>query len=115
MDVKEVVKLSKQYVSDLFRDENLTNLGLEEIEYDDAGEIWYVTLGFSRPWDRDITGLGALTGAMKQPFRAYRVVKIRNTDGEVLSVKLRDLKNGDVQTSSRCQSANSVCCWSDQT
>ena len=89
MDVKEVVRLSKQYVSDLFRDENVTNLGLEEIEYDDAGGTWYVTLGFSRPWDKDITGLSALTRVMKQPSRAYLVVKIRNTNGEVLSVKLR--------------------------
>ena len=29
---------------------------------------------------------------MKQPSRAYRVVKIRDADGEVLSVKLRDVQ-----------------------
>ena len=91
MDVKEVVKLSKRYVSDLFQDENLTDLGLEEVEHDSSDKAWYVTLGFSRPWDRNISGLTALTGAVR-PSRSYRVVKIRDADGEVLSVKLRDVQ-----------------------
>ena len=46
MNVKEAVVAAKSYVSDLFSDEGLTNLGLEEIEHNDARGELYVTLGF---------------------------------------------------------------------
>lgn len=91
MDVKEAVRVSKRFVSDLFQDEGLINLGLEEIEHDNHEGTWNVTLGFSRPWNRNETALTALTGAA-QPTRAYRVVKVRDADGEILSVKVRDVQ-----------------------
>ena len=51
MDVKEAAKLAKDYVADLFKDERISNVGLEEIELRD-GRFWEVTVGFSRPWDQ---------------------------------------------------------------
>ena len=89
MDVKEAVKRAKTYVAELFSEEGLTNLGLEEIEYDDQAGTWDVTLGFSRPWNTTRSALTALTGEAAAR-RTYRVVKVRGSDGEVLSVKRRD-------------------------
>ena len=51
MDVKEAAKLAKDYVADLFAEEGIGNLGLEEIELVADGHYWVVTVGFSRPWD----------------------------------------------------------------
>jgi len=51
MDVKEAVKRAKQYVAELYEEEGLVNLGLEEIEFDEKAGLWRVTLGFSRPWN----------------------------------------------------------------
>jgi hypothetical protein len=89
MDVKEAVKRAKSYVAELFAEENLTSLGLEEIEHDDASGAWNVTVGFSRPWNTTRNALTALTGdpAVR---RVYRIVKMRDSDGEVLSVKRRE-------------------------
>ena len=89
MDVKEAVKAAKGYVADLFADEGLTNLGLEEIERDDRTGIWRVTVGFSRPWNTVRTALTALSGEAA-PKRAFRVVSIK-ADGTVVSVKRRDV------------------------
>ncbi len=39
MDVKEAVALAKQHILELFADERLSNIGLEEVEFDkEAGE-----------------------------------------------------------------------------
>ena len=51
MDVKAAVALAKNHITDLFAQEGLTNLGLEEVEYDEVREQWRITVGFSRSWD----------------------------------------------------------------
>jgi uncharacterized protein YdeI (YjbR/CyaY-like superfamily) len=91
MDVKDAVKRAKSYVAELFAEEGLTNLGLEEIEHDDQAGTWNVTLGFSRPWNTARNALTALTGDAAAR-RTYRIVRVRDTDGEVLSVKRRDVQ-----------------------
>jgi hypothetical protein len=88
MDVKEAVKRAKNYVTDLFAEENITSLGLEEIEHNSQAGVWEVTLGFSRPWNTQRNALTMVTG---EPAvrRVYRVIEVRDIDGEVLSVKRR--------------------------
>lgn len=90
MDVKEAVSLAKQHIGYLFSEERITNLGLEEVEYDDQTDIWSVTLGFSRPWDAPRNILSAL-GQEIQPPRTYKIVRIGDKDQRVLSVKNREL------------------------
>lgn len=89
MNVKEAVKRAKDYVSDLMAEEGLANLGLEEVERDDSNGEWRVTVGFSRPWNSERSALTALAGEAP-PKRAYRVVRLRDADGEVLSLERRD-------------------------
>lgn len=89
MDVKQAVNLAKQHVLDLFSEEQLSNLGLEEVEFDDPEDEWHVTLGFSRPWDEP-KNLFALAGEGKYPKRSFKVVRISNGTGRVLSVKNRE-------------------------
>ena len=89
MDVKEVVHVAKNYVAELFGDERIVNVGLEEVDIDQSGH-WIVTIGFSRPWDRNIGPI--LTG---QVPRSYKVVRIRDEDRKVLSVKDRTLRNSE--------------------
>ena len=89
MDVKEAVMKAKAFVSDVFAEEGIFNLGLEEIEKDEDEGIWLVTLGFSRPWNSVRNAVTAITGDVAAK-RAYRVVSVRDFDGQVLSVKKRD-------------------------
>ena len=87
MDVKEAVDQAKRHVADLFSKEGLVNLGLEEVEFDDALEQWRITVGFSRSWDHQ--GVAALALI---PRRTYKVVTI-DKGGTVLSVKNRETAN----------------------
>ncbi len=87
MQVKEAVVRAKGYLEELFKDEGLRELGLEEVEFDESADSWSVTLGFSRPWD---SALGAAAGILK-PNRSYKVVRIANSDGHPISIKNREL------------------------
>jgi len=89
MDVKDAVKAAKTYVADVFSEENLSNLGLEEVEHDEAKKMWFVTVGFSRPWNTTRNALTAISGD-PNPQRAYRIVSL-NDNGEVISIKRRDV------------------------
>ncbi len=90
MDVKQAVKAAKDFVVELMSEEGIMNLGLEEVVHDDAEGVWGITVGFSRPWNRS-----ALENALsiRTPSgRDYRVVKISEKDGKVLSFKQRDVQ-----------------------
>jgi hypothetical protein len=92
MDAREAVAKAKEHVAALFSDERIQDLGLEEIEYDDTRKRWYITLGFTRPWDtvvaRTMTALSLSSQAMRVP-RTYKVVTIGD-DGCPLSVRNRE-------------------------
>ena len=85
MDVKEAINLARNYVKDVFAEEHITALGLEEIEFDESNATWRVTVGFTRPWDRPQT---AFDFAMAAPFqRTYKLLTISDSTSRVLSVK----------------------------
>jgi len=83
MNVKQAVAIAKDHIEDWFRDEKISNLGLEEVEWDDEG-IWRITIGFSRPWDRSVDSV--LSGVNT---RTYKVMLISDEAGRVMSMKDR--------------------------
>jgi hypothetical protein len=55
MDVKEAIATAKSHVRDIDPEEEVTNLGLEEVEHIQQSGRWVVTLEFSRPWNKPRT------------------------------------------------------------
>lgn len=93
MNVKEAVAHAKAHILDLFADENLTNVGLEEVEFEAQSREWIVTIGFSRPWDEPRSPLAAALSNSNAPRRAYKVLRISDNTNQVLSVKNRETPN----------------------
>ncbi len=94
MEVKEAVKVALEYVSDAFSDEKLSNLGLEEVVYDDLDETWKITVGFSRPWDYPRHSIATMANPSllaRAASRTYKVVEIRDSDGEVTAIRNKDV------------------------
>ncbi len=89
MNAKEAVRVAKTHVMELFGDEGVMYLGLEEIEYDGDLDSWEITLGFSRPWDQDNDLPVALGRA--NPARSYKLVRISDKDGAVTSIATRQV------------------------
>ena len=87
MDVKEAVQVAKSYVIELFAEEGIVDVGLEEVDIE-LSDTWVVTIGFSRPWNRNI---GSVLGG--RPSRSYKAIRIQDGDGKVLSVKDRALRD----------------------
>jgi hypothetical protein len=93
VDVKQAVALAKQHTLELFAEEQVANLGLEEVELDEKANEWVVTVGFSRPWDEPKNAVAALA-APKFPRRDYKVVRIANDNSDlVVSVRNREIQN----------------------
>jgi len=91
MDVKEAIAAAKSYVKDIYADEEVTNLGLEEVEHVLSAGNWVVTVAFSRPWNTPRTRAQEVLenlGAFSPLKRSYKVVTIAD-DGTVLSMKNR--------------------------
>jgi hypothetical protein len=85
MDVKEAVAAAKKYIIELFEEEKISDLGLEEVFLDEASGFWNITIGFVRPWDNRSSFANALQGLQ----RSYKVVKVSNDTGKVVSVMNR--------------------------
>ena len=97
MHVKQAVGIAKKYLSDLFADEGIENLGLEEVRFDESSNSWSITIGFSRPWDRagqeiQNKGLVATLNGPTPRARSYKVLRINGASGEVESLTDRFLK-----------------------
>ena len=91
MDVREAVIKAKAYLAELYLDENISNVGLEEIERDDQTNTWNITIGFSRPWDEPRNPFAVLTKQMPVLKRSYKLVRVDDETGKILSVKNRDV------------------------
>lgn len=95
MDVKDAVRTAKEYLTDLYVEEEIVNVGLEEVRYDDEADKWYVTIGFSRPWDQRIAMMvrSHQAGLIE---RSYKELCIDDITEEVESLTTRSL--GSPQT-----------------
>lgn len=94
MQVNDAVRIAKEYVADIFSGEQIEEVGLEEVDFDEAGPAWRVTIGFFRPWDRP-RGVGAALDFDTWRRRSFKVVRIDDASGQVLSLTHRNLKTLD--------------------
>ena len=89
MDVKEAVQAAKKHVAEIFADESIANVGLEEVEFDELNKVWAITIGFSRPWDHLGGVFRALDGTPRP--RTFKIVRIKDESSRVQSVKHRNV------------------------
>jgi len=91
MEVKEAIAAAKKYINDVYADEQVTNLGLEEVEHIPGVGNWVITLSFSRPWNTPRTRAQEVLenlGAVSSLKRSYKVITMAD-DGTVLSMRDR--------------------------
>jgi hypothetical protein len=89
VDVKTAVANAKQWLVNVMQEEGIANVGLEEVEFDEERGLWLITLGFSRPWNSVKNAFTAISGD-PAASRAYRVIAVKEPDGEVVSMKRRE-------------------------
>ena len=85
MKIREAVRCAKARVADLFEDEGITAIALEEIECQPDEGVWTLTIGFFRPWHKGAEELTIL--GEPRLSRCFKVVRLADATGEVLSVR----------------------------
>lgn len=85
IDVHEAVDTAIATIKDVYRDENISDITPEEIEFDE--EYWSITVGFDR---QKVKGV---LGGLVLPTRTLKVVKVDRRTGEFAGMKIRDPGN----------------------
>ena len=94
MDIKEAIKKAISCVKDVFSDEKIEYVGLEEVRFDKEDGVWEVTVGFSRPWDSPkpvLNQFSEILNPTPPKMRHYKIVKIDDTSGEVKAIEIREV------------------------
>lgn len=94
LGLQEAVQRATEILGDLYPDQELKHVLLEEIERSGppGDEDWEVTLGFTRPGS--VTSVGGL-GAMGRPLksdRAYKRIRLDAQTGAFESMTDRELE-----------------------
>ncbi len=89
MQAMEAVNKAKEFILVMFAEEEIMELGLEELEYVDEGAgVWEVTFGFRRRWEG--RPLPPPYPPRSDTKRTYKKVRIRD-DGTFISLKHRNV------------------------
>lgn len=86
MDVKEAITTAKSYVKELYAEEEVTSIGLEEVKFIPKTGNWLVTLSFSRASNSPKTRAADVLEKLGALQRILKVITI-SKDGSVLSMK----------------------------
>lgn len=93
--MKDAVSTAKTVINELYADESLSALALEEIELvmDGDTECWAVTLGFYRP--KPVTVKTGALGSLLQPAqvenRDYKKLYINAENGAFTRMEIRPI------------------------
>ena len=98
MDVRDAVKLAKAYVSEVFSEESIRDIGLEETEFVEETGEWTITVGFRRPFERRIQKQDNSITSLFHPNlgyenRWYKSVQIDDKSGKIVRMLDRVLRN----------------------
>jgi hypothetical protein len=96
MDVKEAIKRAKTYVAETFSDEDIIDVGLEEVRRDEDGRHWLITVGFSRASPRLRASRikeNSILGYNPDLPHVYKVVTLSDQDGDMISITNRAVEH----------------------
>ena len=93
------ISTAKDFVRKAFAGESIENVGLEEVQPPEYGNVWKITLGFERRRQRvpstfeaaalPNTFLQAAAAAAARPLRVYKVVEVDAAIPKALSMTNR--------------------------
>lgn len=94
ISMKQAVSIAKQHIKELYEDDPLQGLALEEIELvtDSHGERWAVTLGFFRAKSvrpHSTTSMNMFLPPAPIENRVYKIVMIDANSGDFVKMDIR--------------------------
>ena len=86
LEIKHAVRIAKDWLADLYSEEGIAEIGLEEVRIEDRN--WEITLGFVRPVANKL--LSALQGGSNPAGRLYKVLRVSDTEKKVIEMRNRE-------------------------
>jgi len=83
IDARKAAMAAQEYLKSVYPETQFQNLQLEEVELTDDQKFWLITFSFISP--------GAMVFVHPIP-KDYKLFKIRADNGEVISMKIRQVK-----------------------
>lgn len=98
--MKEAVIQAKSYAKELYDDEDIQDLSLEEIDFDDTSDNWRVTLGYNTKRHSFEKNLNSPISEFINPFnlnqdskiktiREYKIFEINANNGNLIKMTIR--------------------------
>jgi hypothetical protein len=94
IDIKEAIRKAKAMLADLMEGESYSQLGLEEVKYDDHHDQWVVTLGINRSWDVEKESSGGISASIygvpttiSRQRRTYKKLLLDGKTGALVEMK----------------------------
>lgn len=100
IEVTDAVKLARQFAADLFAGEDIKNLGLEEVVFEESDNEWRITLGYdshrvktieTAPNHYSAVSMLTPTNIEKETLREYKTFRIGADDGSFKGMLIRDV------------------------
>lgn len=91
-DVKMAVRVAMEFIGEMYKDENLSDVRLEEVELLEEppqNPEWRVTVGFRTPE----TAAAVAESLGERVPRDYKVVKVDATSGQILGMTMRQFQS----------------------
>jgi|GEM_PF-5096636 len=89
---KEIISAAKQWLAEQYVGENIKDIGLEEVVYEN--KTWKITLSFYRPRPSIPTGISSIISP--QDFsrfgNAMKIVSVSDEAGEIIGMQDRILE-----------------------
>jgi len=91
--VKEAVTKAFEYAHDFYKQQEIPQLMLEEVELDEEKKNWLVTLGYKSPRtiQRQTSGGVFPLTTEKESIREYKIFRIDASDGRFISLKIHEI------------------------
>src|SRR5262245_35108621 len=97
IDAKQAVQVAMEYVREMYSNEQISDLLLEEIETSKSGNDWLVTISFYRPTKGYPAGsIGEMIGGSTSAARRqYKVLIVDKVQGTIHGMKIRARATSD--------------------
>ena len=100
IEVTQAVRLARQYANDFYQDEDIKNLGLEEVVFEESDNEWRITLGYdshrvktTETAPNPYSAVSAIipSNIEKETLREYKTFRIGADDGSFKGMLIRDV------------------------
>jgi hypothetical protein len=93
IDVKQAVAAAEEFARQLFSDQELRHLRVEEVELVNTGGVWNITLGWVEParYEKQRGLIGEMGPAVQKLPRVYKLFAVDAKNGSVQSMKIREV------------------------